>query len=332
MPRFEFGHLYKFVTSVGLAFIAAAIVFPWFLHQASESLVITSDDLDALTPVARDVLIRRQADLLFFETWQWLISALSACIGIALTIYGFRGWRIRQGKIDKGEDYDIGSKKAQYEALNPAEIKDKEDAEVSESGVPLSSPVPPTAQSSERTETPTSFEQHRLRLREVQRSCLDLFGSAFAGTHSLQRDIKVKTRFDGSAALDGVLVPNKENWGSLLLDISVVGGSAAFVGDRMLRIAYASQDVEPGPLPSGAPGRPPLPLTSGVKIFVFDSEQPERTWTRTDMEVRRFNAVVRQPVATIMISSQRLERTGSDEFRRVLNMVLSAPDTPILLF
>lgn len=107
IPRFDFGHFFKFLSSVGLALLVAAVAAPWLFATASGLLTISQDDLSGLTPVARAVILDRQQAIRDVQAWLPLACVLLAAIGLALLIWGLVGWRKRQKVSDDAEDVDL---------------------------------------------------------------------------------------------------------------------------------------------------------------------------------------------------------------------------------
>jgi hypothetical protein len=60
VPQVEFGTLYKFVASIGLVLIVAAVVLPWILLQSTDVLLIFEESIAGLSDSAGGAIERRQ--------------------------------------------------------------------------------------------------------------------------------------------------------------------------------------------------------------------------------------------------------------------------------
>lgn len=53
MNKIEFSDINKFLTSVGLIFIAAAVLFPWFINQNSSLIILEQEKIEKSTEIAK---------------------------------------------------------------------------------------------------------------------------------------------------------------------------------------------------------------------------------------------------------------------------------------
>lgn len=118
MNKVEFGDYYKFLTSLGLALMASAVVLPWLLIKESPSIVPTAE-LDRALPIVSSTMEKRweQYDRII-TLWPWLTVGL-ASIGFILLISGAKKWKARQATKDTQEDERFSSEMRQ---MQPQEV------------------------------------------------------------------------------------------------------------------------------------------------------------------------------------------------------------------
>ena len=64
MAQIEYGDFYKFIVSLGIALVLAAILVPWLFLREPFDLMIEASRLSGLTPTAQQIVLLRQAHLL----------------------------------------------------------------------------------------------------------------------------------------------------------------------------------------------------------------------------------------------------------------------------
>jgi hypothetical protein len=113
MAQLEYGDLYKFVASAGIALVAGAFAVPWLFLREPFDLTIDASKLKTLTPVARDAVMHRQEIVAGILAWLPWASAVLAILGSVLIICGLAMWYRRQRVRDRGEE--AATKKAEQE-------------------------------------------------------------------------------------------------------------------------------------------------------------------------------------------------------------------------
>jgi hypothetical protein len=146
VPQVEFGSLYKFVASVGLVLIAAAVVLPWILLQSTDVLLISTKSIGGLPASAGDAIERRQ------ELLAWAQDHLPIPIFLCLFLAGccLLGWALfkwspSQQRADANEQIALQTKEVEFQKLSIAEVDKKLEEEVAETeSVPADeAPLPP---------------------------------------------------------------------------------------------------------------------------------------------------------------------------------------------
>jgi len=125
---------------LGVSIVAASVGLGGLFFRTQADLLVREDQLDALTPVARDVIETRQSYLQDATNLApWVLGALIA-LGIGLATYGLIGWSARQAVIDERENLERDKLRIDVVNLTPAEAMGKISKEAAEAVVPL---VPP---------------------------------------------------------------------------------------------------------------------------------------------------------------------------------------------
>lgn len=147
LPQVEFGTLYKFVTSVGLALIVAAVVLPWILLQSTSVLLTSEESIAALPKSAgdaverRQVLVARAQDYLPIPTFVVL-----AIVGLCLLVWALFKWVPSQQRSDANERIALQKNDVELEQLTRDEVDEKLQEEVIQnSPVPLDEAASPSA-------------------------------------------------------------------------------------------------------------------------------------------------------------------------------------------
>jgi hypothetical protein len=101
VPQVEYGHLDKFVISIGLVLIGSAAAIHWAVLRETGPLTVTTDELAELTDVARAVLLERQDQLATITHWYQPFCVLLVLIGLACVVVGLLRWRPQQARADR---------------------------------------------------------------------------------------------------------------------------------------------------------------------------------------------------------------------------------------
>ncbi|SDR71349.1 hypothetical protein [Christiangramia echinicola] len=128
--KIEFSDLYKFITSIGLLFIASAFIIPWlFLNQIS-GLQLSQEDYNVLTRKSKE-LFNNQIDISL-----WIVNNVKyifwilISIGIICICLGLYFWIKKQKIKDQIEIYNRD--KLKLEALNPEATDVKREKDIKE--------------------------------------------------------------------------------------------------------------------------------------------------------------------------------------------------------
>jgi LPXTG cell wall anchor motif len=112
-PRPDTGNFNRFLTSMGLLLLLAALLLPYFFFRDTGTLRITSQELDRLTPVAKQALESRQRRSHDLEVPVLVFAGALVIGGAWILLLGGRRLRVAQGKED--EEIDRKAKKENFE-------------------------------------------------------------------------------------------------------------------------------------------------------------------------------------------------------------------------
>lgn len=120
--KFDFGDLYKFVVSAGLALVGMSILSVWLIFKEPFDLNVKESELLLLTPVAQDVIKYRQhvvGVLVGFSIWGIPFTAVA---GLLLSGWGLRKWKQQQSIVDQLAELGLQEKKVAIRPKTDDEI------------------------------------------------------------------------------------------------------------------------------------------------------------------------------------------------------------------
>lgn len=126
----ENSHFRKYLTTLGVSIIVAAIAASGFLFRGQADLLIDQKKLGELTPTARYAIERRQEIILFATSWSPLVVSIICLVGLIISAAGITGWAKRQKIVDKREDLEADKTRAEIRALTKEEAERKADEDV----------------------------------------------------------------------------------------------------------------------------------------------------------------------------------------------------------
>ncbi|MEM5507436.1 hypothetical protein WNY98_01010 [Pseudoalteromonas sp. AS71] len=99
--KFEFGDLYKFIVSLGVVLITLSVTTPWLFLREPFDLYKTHAEIQAFTPVAQDIIQKRQSLISFIFTFIPWFSSIAAIVGMIFIYMGLQKWQVNQSHLDK---------------------------------------------------------------------------------------------------------------------------------------------------------------------------------------------------------------------------------------
>jgi hypothetical protein len=113
MDKIEFSDINKFLTSLGLIFIAVAILLPWFINQNIALIILEQEKIDKTTDIAKTIINNQQVYLLFISRHLSCIIVSLIGLGVLFLTIGIYRWKKRQFVIDEIQNEELKSKKQQ---------------------------------------------------------------------------------------------------------------------------------------------------------------------------------------------------------------------------
>jgi hypothetical protein len=126
----EYGDFYKFVVSLGIALVLAAILVPWLFLREPFDLMIEASRLGLLTPAAQHIVSLRQAILLRLLPMVPWISCLLLAAGVGTVTAGITKWSKRQILRDTSENLAVEKQKRELSSMTSEEVNEKAVAEI----------------------------------------------------------------------------------------------------------------------------------------------------------------------------------------------------------
>lgn len=131
--KIEYGDLYKFLVSVGVALVSLAILTPWLFFREQFDLLLTQEELDKLTPLGKVIIEYRQNLVFVFIQVIPYLSAFLAIFGLGLMIAGIRLWWIRSQKsLDEQQQISTEILRQQLRKATQEEVAAKSIEEATE--------------------------------------------------------------------------------------------------------------------------------------------------------------------------------------------------------
>lgn len=352
--KLDFSSFYKFVSSVGLLLIAAAVALPWFvLRSAAPDAPIGS----GAAIVVDEAIDTRAAHYLFIvNVYPW-ISGVLFLLGLGLTGYGLAAWRRRQKAQDKDED-EAHRQRRELGRTEKASEKDRADkldreahehqpAEADESIDDPRRDVESTArevrsQDSTRAARDSRYLKRRELIEQVESNVAVLLTTAFHGTHQIETGVRVGR--PGTSILDIVArssVPDR--WTSFAVEIRLVDRSpsaAMRLRDAMVAVAIAARDVPEGQVQVQRVGRPPVAKSVSICLLVVsDDEWPAESSLRFNADSFRgrvvsivdvVNSVLLRKTGVIVVSQTELQDADSDWLKESVLEVMQHPEVAVM--
>ena len=316
MTSIEYGHINKFVASVGVGLMLGSAVVPWAVMQLQEPLAQSRGDLRSYTSTARDVLTERQDLLLVLQRGLPWISAVMLVLGFALVVGALVRWSQRQKVADAREDAEAAAAALAVNEMSPDDVHDRQGSEATES---QQDGRPPG-------DTPSAREQdaNTTQLVALEDMVAEITKDAYLQSHQLLKNVRVGA--DRTAVDALALAQRGTGWTSFVVETMVARTRNVDLRKKLRDVARASAELTPGPLATRRRGRPPLAAANAVIVLIMqDTTALEAAQRDVLPTVRKFNAQSSVQVGVILTTKEKLELLGTEEWRIVVNDVLKEP-------
>jgi hypothetical protein len=239
MLRTDTGNFNRFLTSLGLLLLAAALLIPYFYFHDTDVLRITQHELDALTHTGREAILSRQHRAANLELWILGLAAALAVGGIACLYLGGKRLRVAQVKEDAAIDRKARRDDVEIQRLTDAEVEEKRDEQALEAAEerkienaesrPPAEPTRPTRETAAPPTAQASMAQSRATIARIEETVRQTFEGNEGRSFKFLSEVKLVGP-DQRVLIDGLFRAKFPRRQDIVLDIKIVRQS------RMLRI------------------------------------------------------------------------------------------------
>jgi len=203
VPQIEYGDFYKFIVSIGIALMIAAVLLPWLFLREPFDLLLDSNQLARLTPSAQAIIIERQhflARIIHLVPW---FSGVLLVAGVSLATVGLSKWHRRQILRDRSEELGVKKQELELTAMSPDEVNAKLEADAEQEQQPQ---LPPQ----ELVSSTNRILNVEIALRERLIACL-------GNSHSVLSNQRL-----GSAQFDLILSSRSSGQPDVIIEIKYI--------------------------------------------------------------------------------------------------------------
>lgn len=146
MPQVDFGSLYKFVASIGLALIVAAFAMPWVISQSFQVFLVSQETLDGLPDGAAQAVQRRQDVAVWVQDeLMFPLAVAMGFVGLFMLFWALVKWAPSQEVTDQAELLAMRTSEVQFRELTKDEVDSKLEDEATEGAAQSEQAPPPRA-------------------------------------------------------------------------------------------------------------------------------------------------------------------------------------------
>jgi hypothetical protein len=224
VPQIEYGDFYKFVVSLGIALVLAAILVPWLFLREPFDLMVEASRLGQLTPTAQHILSLRQTYLLRLLPIVPWFSFSVLVMGVVTVVAGLTKWRKRQVLRDTSEELGVQKQEQELRNMTPEEENEKVEAEIQ------------PAVNADAVQLVQDVSA--LKLRAVESAFYDKVGKCFDSSYRL-----LVNQILGTAEYDAILQPLRSTDPDVVIEIKYIrrGFKYAWLRESAMRLALAKE-------------------------------------------------------------------------------------------
>lgn len=251
MRHFEYNDLNKFIVSVGIFLIGLTFFLPWLFLKENFDLLIRAEELNKLTPIAKDIVQNRQALIGTYSLIIPVISLASFILGTFLVFKGIGGWRKLQIILEAREE--LTNKKLSLEIVK---LSEAEKLEKVSKDIEMSQQSNSIEETKKGQETTLTTAQQYLKAEKVFG---ELVRKAFGDKYKIYQDFRIdRNEFD--LLLKAPLLFDKDVIFEVKYSSSRVGGQYFYQSLQQLKnvLAYYRQNIKD--------------RTAGRLVFIMPSE------------------------------------------------------------
>lgn len=146
----ETSHLRKYLATLGVSIMLGSLGIGGFLLRNTNDLMVTTEQLTKLTPLAREAIEHRQSVSYTASIIAPYLILLGGLFGLTLTLFGLIGWARRQRVADRTEELELTRIEAEIRQLTDSERIQRAEQEAAQEALettPSPSPAQPSGPS-----------------------------------------------------------------------------------------------------------------------------------------------------------------------------------------
>lgn len=244
MDKIEYGDLYKFLASLGLALIVLAVVAPWLFLREPFDLQLEAGKLGNLTEGARAlILYRQQVAISLVRSVPWISGAL-LLLGLTSLVTGLLGWKRSQKVLDRKQLADLAKTEKEIEKMSDEALKRKQESENVEGEIQEESRAPDHEGGVEQPPIdelkpkPKAGQPQTNRYSRVESLLIDRLGMCLQDDYLTQDHRQM-----GKAQFDLVLRAKNENADDLIVEVKFSDYPLdwRYVRANLLKVIYLAE-------------------------------------------------------------------------------------------
>jgi len=182
--KLEYGHLWKFLVSLGVTLVLLSLLIPYFFYTQSFDLHLTQLQINALTPVAQEIIANRQKIVLILLNIILIISAILFLLGMTASSIGIIQWVKKQKREDHKEEMELRELGLRIEKMSPSEIR---------------------ARAIDEINADSDVRKAVRRYTDIEHRLKDLITQSFRSDYIVRKDYKI-IKDNKGYAIDALLV------------------------------------------------------------------------------------------------------------------------------
>ena len=215
LNKIEFSDLYRFLTSIGLIFIASSMLIPWLFMKQELGLISELEYQHLIEP--SKILIDNRIKL-YLRVVKILpfLSGLLFLFGSILIRIGYKNWKKKQDTIDESDIIKLNILRT-TSSLNEEEIQQKAESEVEEEIVEQKTEEREnTGDTEPATQKVVNLEELKTNLLEIEK----LFYNKLIEFNSFVYNVKANVKINDKYEADILLAPiNRSKYPDIIIEI-----------------------------------------------------------------------------------------------------------------
>jgi len=242
-------HFRKYLATLGVAVAAGTISLAGLFLRVQDALTVNESELEKMTALARQALVRRQEYLAVATDWLPVFVLVGLILGASLASYGLVGWSRRQSVSDELEEIEREKGRNELLRLTDAERVTKLQADAEDA---LSSDAPPVNEGAEPGQPPVNrapssslsspedrrrwtrrVANVRSKLAEIELNIAAMLEAYLSPAYVVEIGAQVRSRDGRRQELD-IVVSSRDGEPAYVLEIKyIVSGFAKNINNRI---------------------------------------------------------------------------------------------------